>query len=105
MQHLGSIRSHPSEDEPSPRFLAAPHPRPPPHPSAPPFLLQASVIKAAGTREQRVWRSRLGGIVEATAGCELSPCIIVVGAVAAGLQAAAAAAGADAAGYASVAED
>lgn len=40
------------------------------------------MIRAAGTAEQRVWRSRLGRVAADTAGCELSPCIIVVGEVA-----------------------
>jgi uroporphyrinogen III methyltransferase/synthase len=48
-----------------------------------------AVIRAAGTLEQRVWRSRLDRVAADTAGLKLSPCIIVVGEVAAGAGAAA----------------
>jgi siroheme synthase len=41
-----------------------------------------AVIRAAGTQEQRVWRSRLDSAEADTAGSKLSPCIVVVGAVA-----------------------
>jgi len=58
------------------------HGRPPTTPVA--------VIRAAGTAEQRVWRSRLGSVAADTAGSKLSPCIVVVGPVAGGVGAAAA---------------
>jgi siroheme synthase len=44
-----------------------------------------AVVRNAGAPEQRVWRSTLGRVAADTAGSELSPCIVVVGAVA-GLQ-------------------
>jgi siroheme synthase len=40
------------------------------------------VIRAAGTPEQRVWRSSLSRVAADTAGEKLSPCVIVVGQVA-----------------------
>ena len=41
-----------------------------------------AVVRAAGTPEQRVWRSSLGSVAADTAGEALSPCVVVVGAVA-----------------------
>ena len=42
-----------------------------------------ALVHAASTSSQRVWRGTLGSIVEQTEGERLSPCIIVVGQVAA----------------------
>lgn len=39
-------------------------------------------MRAACTAVQAVWRSRLGSVAADTAGASLSPCIIVIGAVA-----------------------
>ncbi|KAI8477453.1 MAG: tetrapyrrole methylase [Monoraphidium minutum] len=57
-----------------------------------PGATPVAIIKAAGTPEQRVWRTRLDAAAADTADEELSPCIIVVGDVAAWPAAAAAAA-------------
>ncbi len=45
---------------------------------------QVAVVRAAGTPQQRVWHSALGGVLAATAGAgALSPCVVIVGRVAA----------------------
>lgn len=44
-----------------------------------------AVVQSAALPSQRVWRGELGSIAEQTAGERLSPCIIVVGEVSAGL--------------------
>ncbi len=41
-----------------------------------------AVIRAAGLPEQRTWQSTLSRVVQETAGEDLSPCIVIVGAVA-----------------------
>jgi siroheme synthase len=45
--------------------------------------LQVAVIRDAGGAEQQHWQATLASVVEATAGVTLSPCIVVVGRVAA----------------------
>lgn len=40
------------------------------------------VVRSAGTPEETVWEATLGSILQATAGEKLSPCVVVVGAVA-----------------------
>ena len=46
-------------------------------------LLQVAVVKEAGTAAQQVWFSTLQSVEQDTAaGAPLSPCVIVVGAVA-----------------------
>ena len=56
-----------------------------------------AVVHSAGQPDQAVWASTLGGVVACTAGRELSPCVVVVGEVAALAEGAAAAAAAAAA--------
>ena len=48
------------------------------------WCAQVAIIRAAGTPEQRVWHSSLGGVLDATAGAgALSPCVVIIGRVAA----------------------
>jgi siroheme synthase len=40
------------------------------------------VVRSAGTPEETVWDATLGSVLQVTAGEKLSPCVVVVGAVA-----------------------
>lgn len=50
-----------------------------------PAATPVAVVREATLPQSQTWRGTLGSIVEATAGQQLSPCIIVVGEVAAGV--------------------